>query len=208
MPSYMPLTFCASRPRPTSFFEPRAARAGDQPQFDRSRMSFETFHAGQPCDHGAEFFNRARRGLDYTGAGEKIVRAQRRGEARRAARGQHVIGSGEIVAERGGADLAHKNRASRPHLPEPSRCIFEFEFEMLGCDAVGEREGFLQVIDHDQRSAPFEYAPDRGRPREIGERIRNRGGDAFGVVLSGKASVCMLVITAVRASRPGNSSWA
>src|SRR5258708_38902524 len=107
-------------------------------------MTLETFHPRKLRDRRPEFFDRARRGLDHTGARDEVVRAQRRGKARRTACGQHVIGTGEVVAERRGAKLAHEYRAGRAYPPNPSRRVPEIEFEMLGRDPVGERERLLE----------------------------------------------------------------
>src|SRR6266851_6877707 len=70
------------------------------PQLDSARVPLETLHPGEPRDLRSESLQRDRRRTDYTGSLDKIVCAQGRGETRRTPRRQHVIRTGEVVAER------------------------------------------------------------------------------------------------------------
>src|SRR6516165_4029167 len=46
----------------------------------------------------------------------EVARRQRRGEASRAAGGQHVVGAGDVIAERGGAGGPYEQAAGRADL--------------------------------------------------------------------------------------------
>src|SRR5207249_3701834 len=56
-----------------------------------------------------------RRVLDDARALDEILRAERRGEARRACGRQDVVGSGDVVANHLGGVAAHEDRARMAH---------------------------------------------------------------------------------------------
>src|SRR5579885_2233668 len=117
---------------PAPAFPCAVDRVRRQPQLDRPRMALETFQPGKARNRGSEFFNCTGRSLDRAGAGEEVVRAERRGKARRAGGRQDVIGSRQVIAERRGTQLAYEHRARRAHASCPSRGIANIQLEMLG----------------------------------------------------------------------------
>ncbi|HJU28583.1 MAG TPA: hypothetical protein VJ718_05405, partial [Candidatus Binataceae bacterium] len=63
-------------------------------------MSLKTLHPGQSRRLRRKPRERSGGRADYTGSLKEIVSPQGRGEARRAAGWQDVIGTGEIIAQR------------------------------------------------------------------------------------------------------------
>ena len=90
-------------PVPAASRRSTAARVGFEP-LERARA------APRPARAGASV---ARPGLDHAGALDEVVDAERRREARRAAGRQHVVRSGQVVAERLGRVGADEDRRRR-----------------------------------------------------------------------------------------------
>ncbi len=82
----------------------------------------------------------------------EVARGERRGEARRAARRQHVVGAGDVVAERGRAGRADEQAAGaeRDHRGERLDLCAD-ELQVLGCECVRERHAPACVVDLHER---------------------------------------------------------
>ena len=71
-------------------------------------------------------------------------RGQARGEARRAAGGQRVVGARDVVAERGGALAPHEDAAGRRTRGGERLGGGADELEVLGGEGLGEREAGVE----------------------------------------------------------------
>ena len=74
------------------------------------------------------------------------------GEARAAAGRQHVVGPGDIIADRFGRVPAEEHAAGVADLREQRLGIVDRQLDVLGGEAIGERRGFGQVRDHDDHA--------------------------------------------------------
>jgi len=98
-------------------------------------MSFKTLHSGKPRRLGTKPCESFLRRFDYTGPLEEIVCSQGRGEAGRAAGGKDMVGTRQVIAQRGGRAGSEEDRAGYFDLPEPSRRLADFvttQWEELG----------------------------------------------------------------------------
>ena len=78
---------------------------------------------------------------------EEVVDAERAGEAGRAVGGQHVVGPGEVVADRRRGVRAAEHRAGVAHAAAASASGSAHEqLEVLGGDGVGDLDGLLGPV--------------------------------------------------------------
>ena len=83
--------------------------------------------------------------VEHAGALEKVVDGESRGEARRAGRRQHMVGTGDIIADGLGGVLADENRAGVPDLGQARKGVAEVKLEVFGRHAVGAGLGLRHV---------------------------------------------------------------
>src|SRR5437762_13058483 len=85
-------------------------------------------------------------------ASEKILDAEGGGEARRAARGEHVVRPGEVVADGFGRVRAEEDRARVAY--ERRRVLFvaRDDFEMFGREFVDDIAGLFKRGDDEGRA--------------------------------------------------------
>ena len=110
-------------------------------------------------------------------------RRQRRLEPSGAARGQHVIRPGDVIAERGGGRRTHKQAAGIPHPVRKRLGLLADELEMLGGDRLGDPERGPHVVRLDQLGLPVRAMPlESGRDRVEQGRVWREAPD--GTVLA------------------------
>ena len=108
--------------------------------------------------------------FDQAGALLEVVDPQRRGKARRAAGGQHMIRAGAVIAQRFAGVGPQKDRARVAQQRLPAVRVLAGDFQMLGRDAVADRAGFFHVARENQRAAVVEALGNDGRARHLGQQ--------------------------------------
>ena len=88
---------------------------------------------------------RRRAAFEDRGALHEIEHAEARGEARRARRRQHMVGAGDIIAYRLRRIGADEDRAGVADPRGQILGVFAGDFQMLGGDAVDERQSVGEV---------------------------------------------------------------
>ena len=109
----------------------------------------------------------------------KIACAERSGEARGAARGQHVVGAGGVVAE-GRAARAARGTRSRWRAPRSASAlgVRAGQLEVLGRDRVREVDGRVEVVgahERERRVLHRRRAAPRCRAASLLHRVEQRG---------------------------------
>ncbi len=90
-----------------------------------------------------------------------------------------MVGTGAVVAERLRRIAAEEDRARVPDLRQQRLRILDRQLQVLGCDAVHELAGLIEVARLDQRPAPGERGLDHVAPRHRREEALDAGCDAL-----------------------------
>ena len=107
-------------------------------QLGAARVRFETLGARERGGDGAEEARAFARDADHARALLEVVDTQGRREARRARGGQHMVGTGAVIAQRLGGVVAEEDRAGVADAAEERLRIGDRQLEVLGRDAVGD----------------------------------------------------------------------
>ena len=99
----------------------------------------------------------------------EVVDAEGGGETGRPVGRQHVVGAGEVVADRLAGSLAEKDRAGVADLAEPAPRVGDQQLDVLRGDAVDEARPCCQVGHGDDEAEGFEGRGDLPPPRQGGE---------------------------------------
>ena len=86
--------------------------------------------------------------FEHRSALHEIEHAETRREARRARRRQHVVGAGDVIADRFGRVRADEDRAGIAHFGKRLGIVGD-DLQMLGRDPVGQRDGVGQLRHQD-----------------------------------------------------------
>ena len=178
---------------------PRCGARRESP-LDRPRVRVEPFEPRQPRDRRPEPAERPRSSLDEAGPLDEVVHPERRGEARRAAGREHVVGPGEVVAERLRRVRPDEDGARRGGCAAPSGAGHAPQLEVLRREPVRERDRLGEGRRHHHRAEARQRARGDGAPRQrgelLGERSRSRARRARGpasrrsTAASGSCSAC------------------
>ena len=103
----------------------------------------------------------------------EVARREHRGEARRAAGRQHVVGAGDVVAERGRARGADEQAAGAAHQRRERLDLRADQLQVLGRERVRELERLARVgdLDERERGVADRRALDDERVELRGERV-------------------------------------
>ena len=137
-------------------------------------MGLEPLGLAERDRRSRERAQRLRSAFEDRGAFHEIEHAEAGGESRRSRGRQHVIGAGDVIADRFRRMRADKNRAGIADAAGKLFGIAGDDFQMFGGDGVGERRRFAEIANEDDRA---EVAPRRAgdcRARQCRKLTGNR----------------------------------
>src|SRR5690606_24804110 len=107
---------------------------------------------------------------------QEVQHGQAGERAGEAAGGEHVVGAGDVVAERDRAVRPEEHGAGGAHAFERGARLADQQQQVLGRVALGERERIVQRVGKQQRAVRGERGGDDVAARLLGQHARERGG--------------------------------
>src|SRR5882672_9473121 len=134
---------------------------------------------GERLDVGALGAQRRRVVLDDGGALDEVGDAERREEARAAARGQHVARPRHVVAHRLGRVRPEEERARRRDLLADGARVAQRELGVLGREQVHDPYDLVDAVDDDERAVVPQRRLGDLAPGQVLDLPLELGGDAL-----------------------------
>ena len=118
--------------------------------------------------------------LDERAALEEIEDAEAGGEPCAAPRRQHVIGAGDIIADRFRGEPSEENGSGVADPPGEPVGIVEGQFQMLGGEPVDQRRRLVEAVDDDDATVGLPAFPGYFAARQRLQVIFHRFADGVG----------------------------
>ena len=163
-------------------------------------MGLQPFGAGQRGCHLRQMVGARGRRLNQAAALLEVIDPQRRREAWRTHGGQHVAGSGAVVAQRLAAPAAHEDRPRMADVGQQPIHIAHRQLQVLGCHAVHQLGRLLHRAHMDERTPIRQRLADDRTTRLAGQQAGNGLGHRVqeGGVRGNEDGLCHLVVLGLR----------
>ncbi len=142
-------------------------------------MGLKTFHV-RDLHHGlSHLVQSLLRVEDEAGFFHEAVRGQGREEPGRAARGQHMVRTGDVIAHGLGRVVAEEYGAGVLDQCEQLKGFLDGKLQMLGRDGVRDISGILQRFHEHDRTKPVDGLAGDLFPAQVRELALDLGADFF-----------------------------